>query len=1237
MRRRVIEERRKRKTPKEGREPATGKKARGLEDEKSKTPETGRGKDKGEEKTPREGREAEVNEADKKTDFETFSRQAGGAVSLEVQTDLFEKAGKTLMGMVKSAVTLNWMQEISLEKVGPLLLRCMKICCKPLTMAEDDKDFLTSSFPLASTVAAVSNQAIWEGTILLALSSMAGEEDPRLSDFVCNPMWKKSLAVQLPRFDIWREQSEMPTFEKYFTSKSIDYAGEEVKVSLKLDWRAVSRSLPEGVGRLNLADFCTLGTKAYIENFEEFLLPSELQERVKPPKVMIVEHGWDELCQGLIERKLCQVMPLAKVHHVNGEPLLNGLFAVGKGEVEDGVETQRLMMNSTPVNAICRELRGDISTLPNLGNLGLMIMSPEEEVLVSSEDVRCFFYLFRTPETWWKYMGFNRIVPEHLVPRELQGQDCVLCATVLPMGFCNSVSIAQHIHRQVVNQAAASCDPPLMGEGEIRRDKGFPRKQDRYRIYLDNFDQLEIHDKETANLIKGTTSNQVDELRKTYEAKGIPRHPKKAVQRQARAEVQGALLLGDMGIATAKPTKILQYLGLTLWLLRKGEAKLKELQVVVGGLVYLTTFRRPLLSALNEVWIFMERLKLYPPVVKLALPDKVVRELVRFLCLIPLAQVSFTPRIEGLVTCSDASLEGGGICRSIGLSPYGLIASQAPVRGDIPEPHDFVQVLSVGLFDGISGLRVACDLIGLPMIGHISIECDASARRVVESFFPDTVFHDDVTTVNEDFVRDMALKFSGTGIVLLGAGPPCQGVSGLNSDRRGALKDHRSCLFQEVPRIEELFRKHFFWAQVQSIKESVASMSDTDCDIMSKAFGDQPWRIDSQGLTLCRRPRLYWVTWELQQQEHIAFQVREDGKREVVFDNLAEQRKFLEGNSSLAGENLPTFTTARPSSVPGRKPAGLHMLNKVEKERWIADWHRFPPYQYAFKCGVLDGKNNWRLPSLAEREINMGFPLGYTKSCVAKSLQKGWEFENTRMSLLGNSWHVGIIAWLLGQLFHPLGLCEPMTPQEVYFRLCPGQGRNLQGVLLRPPLGPQRAQAPEGHEVQLVGKLMGITSAKGEDLLLQGSSEHTVKFHRLRASIPSRLWKWRDVAGWKWRSQGEHINQLELRAVHTTLKWWVKKKRVSSVRFLHLVDSLVGLHALSRGRTSSRKLRRTVMRINSVILGGDLHPLWGYVHTSQNPADRPSRRGHYVKTKWGKWRSTLKVAQKKSAQRSAKS
>ena len=133
-------------------------------------------------------------------------------------------------------------------------------------------------------------------------------------------------------------------------------------------------------------------------------------------------------------------------------------------------------------------------------------------------------------------------------------------------------------------------------------------------------------------------------------------------------------------------------------------------------------------------------------------------------------------------------------------------------------------------------------------------------------------------------------------------------------------------------------------------------------------------------------------------------------------------------------------------------------------------------------------------------------------------------------------------------------------------------------------------------------------------MLLQADTEMTVKHHRLRTSIPAKLWRWRTVAGWSWKSQSDHINVLELRAILTSIRWWVKKKRCSSARFLHLTDSLVCLHSLCRGRTSSRKMRRTLIRINALLLATDLHPLWGYARTKQNPADRPSRRPY--RRKW---------------------
>lgn len=208
-----------------------------------------------------------------------------------------------------------------------------------------------------------------------------------------------------------------------------------------------------------------------------------------------------------------------------------------------------------------------------------------------------------------------------------------------------------------------------------------------------------------------------------------------------------------------------------------------------------------------------------------------------------------------------------------------------------------------------------------------------------------------------------------------------------------------------------------------------------------------------------------------------------------------------------------------------------------------------------------------------------------------------------------------MVTVLLNHLFATLGLTQLLTPAEVLVSLAPGAGATIQGRLTRLPLNPARGSCDDSS-AELAFKLSNLISIKGEDILLTATTSQTVKYHRLRASIPSRLWRWSIVTGWCWTGGREHINALELRAILTLLRWRVEHKGHVGIRIIHLTDSMVCLHCLTRGRSSSRKLRRTVSRINALILASNLQPIWGYVHTDQNPADKPSRWGRRVRTKF---------------------
>ena len=321
-------------------------------------------------------------------------------------------------------------------------------------------------------------------------------------------------------------------------------------------------------------------------------------------------------------------------------------------------------------------------------------------------------------------------------------------------------------------------------------------------------------------------------------------------------------------MAYPKGQKLSKYVAIAYQLMEETMATQRQMQVVCGGLVYFSTFRRQLLGGLNACWAFIESFNVRGRR-RLPIPKSVKLEIRWFLCLVPLRRMSFRMDLNPRVTCSDASEHGGGVCSAVGLTRFGEQVAAGSVSGEMKGSRGG-RILSIGLFDGIGCLRVALDLLGCDVAGHFSVEKDPGARRVVEHHFPGTMRYPDVVEIEEKDVKAWALTYGQVELVLIGAGPPCQGVSGLNSQRKGALRDERSGLFIHVKRIQALVQKYFsFWAQVQTLMESVASMDEVDKLVMSSSFGDEPWRCDAGSLTWCNRPRLYWLSWELQPNEDI--------------------------------------------------------------------------------------------------------------------------------------------------------------------------------------------------------------------------------------------------------------------------------------------------------------------------------------------------------------------------------
>ena len=91
------------------------------------------------------------------------------------------------------------------------------------------------------------------------------------------------------------------------------------------------------------------------------------------------------------------------------------------------------------------------------------------------------------------------------------------------------------------------------------------------------------------------------------------------------------------------------------------------------------------------------------------LPFRVKEELLAAFFLSSLAFMHFRQPSDPVVTASDVSESGGGLCASDGITTLGLQASGCWVRGQTHVPFQEGGVLAISVFDGI-GL-VACGVV----------------------------------------------------------------------------------------------------------------------------------------------------------------------------------------------------------------------------------------------------------------------------------------------------------------------------------------------------------------------------------------------------------------------------------------------------------------------------------------------------------------------------------------------
>ena len=94
------------------------------------------------------------------------------------------------------------------------------------------------------------------------------------------------------------------------------------------------------------------------------------------------------------------------------------------------------------------------------------------------------------------------------------------------------------------------------------------------------------------------------------------------------------------------------------------------------------------------------------------------------------------------------------------------------------------------------------------------------------------------------------------------------------------------------------------------------------------------------------------------------------------------------------------------SQTPQLGRQGLANSTEQARARWVADGYRYQVYQYEERA-MLRAGTDLRHPTPEEREELMGFSKGHSDVGLP---------PNERESLVGNSFHSGVLARLLQNL-----------------------------------------------------------------------------------------------------------------------------------------------------------------------------------------------------------------------------
>ena len=335
-----------------------------------------------------------------------------------------------------------------------------------------------------------------------------------------------------------------------------------------------------------------------------------------------------------------------------------GMFAVIKS-----LEFDRLIMDSRPHNMLESPPGRYIMTLGAGELFTKFILEEGEVVLTSTNDIRDFYHLFRVSN---QRAQRNSLVGS-VHPSEVRHLSCFqdwmfgeselyVALGCLAMGDTQAVELAQTCHLGLCLQEHIVDESSLLA-----MSLPIPRCNTMCGIVIDDFVAL--------SKVKATQLSEklapsrgallADRAQDAYHKVHLIPHEAKAVRDSVRAEFWGVELDGQIGLVRGSLRRAAPLLKILVKVLHIGVVSVGLLEVLAGGLIALFTYRRRLMSLLEEIFEVMKGKKQHAVLV---IGRKLRMELLTIAVLLPTAVSDLRAELNSEVFAVDASMWGEAVC-----------------------------------------------------------------------------------------------------------------------------------------------------------------------------------------------------------------------------------------------------------------------------------------------------------------------------------------------------------------------------------------------------------------------------------------------------------------------------------------------------------------------------------------------------------------------------------------------